>query len=289
MTTSIIGGYYCLSVTQLCNLLFAMAKGIITYRDLRTYFAIATMQASREAAKRTGSKVAPQFLLEEVYKLVGCVGEKVAKKSIRALEKAGLLEFSLSKITLNKEPIPGSEELLEEATGRGRRPRRLISVPRRVLRYLARCSKPSVAKTIIAYLIRGLSRRRDGTINNKGSVKSSWIARVAGISLRAAKAARRLLTILGLLTVDSNAHQCRLNKTCVYFEINTAWEEQGSESEFALPPGQSESELAPPLKDIQTLTDLKTQKTSSGASNSHHREPTLNNIHQATLSGCPVS
>ena len=57
------------------NLLFATGEGIITYRDMRTFFAVAAMQASRDAAKRNSSKVAPQFLVEEVYKLVGGVGE----------------------------------------------------------------------------------------------------------------------------------------------------------------------------------------------------------------------
>jgi len=283
MTVSITGGYHCLSVTQLCNILFAIGEGIITYRDMRTYFAVTAMQASRDAAKRTGSKMTPQFLIEEIQELVGGMDEKGSKKSVRALEKAGLLEFSPSNVTFPNESIEGSQELLEEASGKGRSPKRLVPIPRRILRYLARCTMPSVAKSIIAYLIRGLSRRRDGTLNNKGSVKSSWIALITGISLRAAKAARRLLITLGWLTEDTSSSQQKLNRTGAYFEINTDWKEVCDQVEFAPPIAENGTEFAPLNKDRETLSDLKNQKTSAGASTSPYREPTLNDMQPGDL------
>ena len=277
MSVSIIGGYHCLSVAQLCNILFAVGEGIITYRDVRTYFAIAAMQATRDAAKRTGSKKSPQFLFEEMQELVSGVDERGSKKSVRDLEKLELLEFSSSSINLSKEPLEESYELLEQAVGKGRSPNRLVPVPRRILRYLAQCTKPSVAKAIIAYLIRGLTRRRDGTINNKGSVKSSWIALIAGISLRAAKAARRLLITLGWLTEDISSSQQKLNRTGAYFEINTDWKEVCDHVEFAPPIAENSTKFAPLNKDIETPLDLKNQKTLSGDC-TQRQEPRLNDI-----------
>ena len=189
------------------------------------------------------------------------------------------------KLPSAKEPIVGSEELSE----RGNREeegalRRLIPVPRRIL--TIPCSdarQPSVAKTIIAYLIRGLSRRRDGSINNRGSVKSSWIAMVAGICLSAAKAARSFLIALGLITKDTQSHQFKLNRSGAFFEINTAWEEMRHDSEFGLPTVQNNKKFGPPMKEIKTLTDLNNQKTLSGASKNHHGEPTLNDIQRGDL------
>ncbi|NJN90395.1 MAG: hypothetical protein HC878_08480 [Leptolyngbyaceae cyanobacterium SL_5_14] len=101
---------------------------------------------------------------------------------------------------------------------------RTIPVPRRLFEHLCRITKPSLFKTALAYLLRGLFLKRDGTINPNGSAKASWIAQVAGISLRAAKAARQTLISIGWLSRDETSSQWKLNRTGAYFSINLSWE-----------------------------------------------------------------
>ena len=142
----------------------------------------------------------------------------------------------------------------------------------------------------------GLSKRRDGSINNRGSVKSSWIAKIAGISLRSAKAARRVLISIGWLSEDTNSTQRKLNRTGAYFEINIDWPGQTQDERFRtsalcqgkmcvrklhpLPQLKTVLKVAPPNKRHKTLSENKNQKTHpSGASKKQELgEPNLNNI-----------
>ncbi|MEM6251292.1 MAG: hypothetical protein AAF821_00075 [Cyanobacteria bacterium P01_D01_bin.156] len=303
MTTSIAGGYKSLSVIQLCNVLAAVEQKRISYKAFRIFFAAVSMLATRQAVQRIKDSTTPvEFSLDEIESLIDTTSKRSIKGELTQLRAANLLQFSASEVKVNVELVEGAEERIDQITGEGRSGRRLVPVPRRVLRYLARCSKPAVAKAIIAYLIRGLSRKRDGGIHACGSVKSGWVAKIAGISLRAAKAARRNLIDLGWLSEDIGSFQRKLNRTGAYFEIDINWQlgEIGAQSKdrkaiqsveecsnSALPTSPKCAAFAPPNKDEKTLSDHKNQKTHSGSSKKRLGEPQLNNIQPHDIKSMP--
>lgn len=287
MSASITGGYYSLTTIQICNVLGAVEAHVISYGALRTFFGAVAQSAARKAAQSTSEKAIPvRFRREELVALTGS-SDRSIRSQLTELSKAELLNFSASDITVSTTPLECASTRLERIAGEGRQGNRLIPVPRRVLRYLARCRVPSIAKAVVAYLIRGLTRQKNGAIKHCGSVKASWVAKIAGISLRAAKAARKVLIQMGWLSEDTGSTQRKLNRTGAYFSINTDWQPEGEKSstkkvpdytELAPPPPEKCIELAPPYKDKKTLSDIKTKNLTSGASKKQMEEPDLNCI-----------
>ena len=105
------GGYKTQTVTQLGNLLAAFNTGQISFRALRLYFAALAAVAAREAAERSrsqrkGRARAPRFLFEELARICGCPVSGV-RKELRALERAGLLLFSETAITVHQVRLAG--------------------------------------------------------------------------------------------------------------------------------------------------------------------------------------
>jgi len=141
-------------------------------------------------------------------------------KELSKLKRAGLVNFTESAIEVS--PTHQFEpEFLSLLGGRGGN--RLVPVPRQVLKFLASCTKPALAKTVIAYLLRGLSLAKDGEIRGAGTIKISWICKLCKISERAARAARAKLISLGWITKDIGSFQRKLNRDGAYFVINAAW------------------------------------------------------------------
>ena len=188
---------------------------------------------------------------------------------LRRLVRAGLLTFSESAITVgDASPLEDAEELARLAAGSGRSPRRPVPVPRPLLRLLARSTQPSLVKTLVAYLVRGLAiDRRTGELRAKGSVKATWIARVFGLSERAARYARRELIRHGVISPDGGSSQLKLNRDGAYFVLNMAWggspHRDPNEAKVAPLGAESAPEFAPPGKDKRTSSELKYQKAPS--------------------------
>jgi hypothetical protein len=291
ITKTIAGGYTALTAGTLYQVLEAFSAKTITYQDFRLFFACAELRAIRECAYRNEKpkgKRFSNFKLSELEERVGGVGGEYLRRSLQRLRKAKLLDFSKAAIIINQTHPEDFQESFKHIFNRS--PNRRIPTPRRILSYLSSCSKPSVSCTIIAYLLYGLSLRPGGTISSRGAVKSSLIAKVAGISLRAAKAARSILVSLGWLTKDTDSTQRKLNRTGAYFELNLNWSsisksdgeiEPGTQAveeakeeaktlstaEFAPPQDLSTAEFAPPYKDLRTSKEtLKTHKLDSGVS-----------------------
>ena len=174
----------------------------------------------------------------------------------------GYSDHGEGEINITKEPLRGSKELLEELSCR-RSPKRPIPVPRSMLRFLAENPKPALTKTIIGYVVRGLSISRDGVITGKGTVKVSWIADTFDLSERAVRYARRELVEIGWISRDTGSHQLKLNRDGAYFVINPAWtfvNRKKEEESFAPPPVQTCTAFAPLIKTRKLLTKLKTRK-----------------------------
>jgi len=131
-----------------------------------------------------------------------------------------------------------------------------------VLKYLAQCTRPAVAKTVVAYLLRGLSLERSGKIRSAGTVKISWICRLCRISERAARAARAELIRLGWITKDTGSFQRKLNRDGAYFVIDAAWRRVFKPAPLG---PQKRSRSAPPIEKQETPYGSKNQKPAARA------------------------
>jgi hypothetical protein len=153
-------------------------------------------------------------------------------------------------------------------------------VPRAVLRFLARSRQGALSKTLVAYIVRGLSlERRTGEVRGAGTVKASWISNVFGISVRSVKSARKALIEGGFITKDEASFQRKLNQDGAYFQVNLSWDGtlgKRSDGKAAVQPNRSESLpdfappsienrgiFSPPYKDLKTSYESKNQKTQS--------------------------
>lgn len=255
-------GYKLIRADQLLAALSALDQRQITFRAFRAYFGCHELVARREAAERSNPNKSrtPQrrFRRDELHELVDQGEGRPITRELKALQATRLLRFTETAIDIFAEA-----SLRVETLGLigSRGVRRLIPVPRQVLKFLATCSRPAVAKTIVAYLLRGLALERSGELRHKGTVKISWICRLCRISERAARAARAELIQLGWITKDSGSVQRKLNRDGAYFMINIAWRRVLKRS---APPGSQKSyPFAPPRERQETPSDLKNQKLAS--------------------------
>ena len=182
------GGYKTLTVLQLCGVLSAYDAGRIGPRAVRVYFAAAASVAIREAASRSrrergiACEELARYRLRELAKLTGLREADVASAA-RRLARAGLVRITEDEIALAREPSGEGAELAGAVCGRGRSPRRPVPIPRPILRLLSRTERVALTKTLLAYLIRGLSiDRESGEVRGAGSVKLTWIAARFGLS-----------------------------------------------------------------------------------------------------------
>lgn len=153
-----------------------------------------------------------------------------------------------------------------------------------MLKFLSRCTRPALAKTVVAYLLRGLSLERSGRIRSAGTVKISWICRLCRISERAARAARAELIRLGWITKDTGSFQRKLNRDGAYFVIDPFWRRAWKPSALLRPEKCTRS--APPREKQETPYGSKNQKPAerppSGVSRANREEllkkPSLRDI-----------
>lgn len=279
----VAGGYKALTPIQVCNALAAYDAGAIHYGTLRTFFACAAALASTEAAARSRSPSSSSYVpgvnisVEAVGRVLGAKSLAFAAQEIRRLERLGILTRNrLEKMVVAEEPIEGTASLLEKAL-MGRSPRRPIPFPRRVLRFLAKCPRPTLLKCVVAHCLRALTIDREtGGIKHRGAMKASWVADTFGVSLRAAKASRARLIAIGLISRDAGSTQRKLNRDGAYFALNLAWEDRPSSA--PLPLG-AVGDFAPPIERHETpYRDLENQKAPSGL-----KEPSLKDIRAEDL------
>jgi Mn-dependent DtxR family transcriptional regulator len=280
-------GYKTITPAQLANLVWALNEGEIDLRAARTHLACFALIAVREAAarcrRRQGRKPKEisRYRLNELERLTG-LGPANVRRALRSLDRAGLVSFSENEIVITKETLPGSEEM-HHALACRRSQKRPIPVPRSVLRFLAKNRSEALLKTVVAYLVRGLSiARRTGEVCAKGTVKASWIAKTFGVSPRAVKYAQAELLAMDWISKDTQSRQRKLNRDGAYFIINLEWRfetatqrqnEQATEShmdivngdnscsDFARPLSEKIPDFAPPIQNKKTSIEIKNQKT----------------------------
>src|SRR5262249_31967275 len=158
----------------------------ISFRAFRVFIGCFELLAIREAAERSGASPQRQrrFLRSELSRLIGAKEGTTGSRELTSLKAAGLLAFTETAIDSGPGAL-GEADVLGLLGSRGGK--RLVPVPRQVLKFVARCSRPALAKTVVAYLLRGLSLERTGRIRSAGTAKISWVCKLCGISERAAR------------------------------------------------------------------------------------------------------
>lgn len=280
-------GYKLISAEQLVGALDALNEREITFRAFRAFIGCFELVAIREAAERSnpnsGKRLQRRFLRSELAQLVGAKEGTSLGRELSSLRAAGLVTFTEGAIECASR-TGRSGQILGLLGSRGGK--RLVPVPRQVLKFLARCSRPALAKTMVAYLLRGLALERSGNIKSAGTVKVSWICRLCQVSERAARAARAELIRLGWITKDTGSFQRKLNRDGAYFVINPAW--RRVVKRFAPRHPEKCTQSAPPIEKPETPYGSKNQKAAqpqraeTGVCKANEGEvsrvPTLRNI-----------
>lgn len=219
------GGYQTVSPAQLAAVVAPFLAGEISLRGVRVYFATLEMRAVRDAARRTRRATVTKgvrYRIDEVTRLTGLSPSSVGRELGR-LKRSGVLVLRAEKIETASPDTDYAAALAADLACK-RSPSRPIPVPRTAIRFLARCSRRSVALTLLGYLVRGLSLdRKTGEVRGRGTAKVSWISRVFGLSERAAKYARAELVRLGWIGRDDGSVQRKLNRDGAYFCLNLLW------------------------------------------------------------------
>ena len=289
-------GYKTVTPIQIANCLAAHEREELPLRGVRVFFACHAMVAVREAAtrsaKRKGRKpsLTPRFLVSELCNLTG-LSQSAVKGELKRLRRLSLIAFGETEINSNKALIDAATPMCSELSGK-RSPKRPIPVPRAVLRFLAASNRGAISKTLLAYVVRGLTLdAKSGEVRGAGTVKASWIAKTFALSARSVKAARKELISLGFISKDTGSFQRKLNRDGAYFRIDLSWTEPRSvkADEGASPrisPRRTETHpvFAPPYKDRKTSYESKTQKTQSralklpGVCKANPEKPTLRDV-----------
>jgi hypothetical protein len=291
------GGYQLIPAVRLALAWWAYREKLIRLVDLRVWFAACEMVARRCASP---APLPRRFGIDELRQLTGLSAKRL-RESLRRLAVARLLGWSESAITFPASPgiVPLRDRNgFEQFLGRIPNHRRLVPVPRRILRLLAGGARPALIATILGHLIRCLYVK-GGQCLNRGRVKASWIADTFGISLRRVKQARHELIAIGWL-IPLKAGQWELNRWGAHVRINLAWSRldgirpapAAAAPELAPPLPTSGPELAPPDSYEEPLQGDKNQKPAGGPTGvliPHPEEPEEQTPAPLPVNGTPAA
>ena len=299
------GGYKTVSLGNMVLLSKLYDEKKLSLSSIRVYMALQEMKAIRVASKSEHVL----YLREEIVSLTGLTLRSIGS-ALSSLRRVGLINYTKREIEFLEPAVTHQQFSLGEL-------KRFTPVPRRYLRLMAKEKKISTIKTLFAYIVRGLYLHK-GEINNKGTVKASWIARVFNLSLRAVKMARSVLYSLGIITKDTSSYQRKLNRTGHYFILSVELKREGEHSStpedstpvlrgkaegrqtvktageqaqskgpqknlehthFAPPHAKNSTRFAPPYKNKKTSYEVKTRKSESGVFTKQEREPDFRDVH----------
>lgn len=202
---------------QICMAWWAYRSGLLqTYRDFRVYMALHEIDERRvvENRKRKRDNLPPRRfrcdrnkLIDEIHRLVGGVGGRHVRASLRHLEAAGLVSISESGIEFDSTPrrMPVADlsrfyEMFERIDMRKRVRARSVPVPRSMIKHIAGGCPTVRAATMLGYAIRCLFHQEAG-ISAEGSCSSSFVAGLFSVHQRNVKRARGELVVMGWLRV----------------------------------------------------------------------------------------
>jgi hypothetical protein len=196
--STIAGGYIRIPVANFTWAWSQYLTGGLRLYDLRTWMACFEILARRCGVRSRGDV---NVKIRELHGLLGGVGGEHVRASLRRLAKAGLVEnlegeFRLVENTLQLPEAESSRfQTLLKKLGTSRR---VIPVPRRLLRWLvAEGTKVSIA-TGIAHVLR-CCYLHGVKATTLGACKASWIAEVFQVGRRNVLIAREKLIAEGWL------------------------------------------------------------------------------------------
>ena len=253
---TVAGGFVLVPVASLVGAWRACRSAPLGIGDFRAWLACHEMKA-RRCLVQEGR--APAFGHPELARLCG-VSEKRARSSVNHLVGAGLLTWSDQVIEFPDQGDP-QDDALADSIGAGKGS---LAIPRRILRLLVGGARPALIATVLAILLRCLSRRKGGS-RSRGRVKASWIARVFDVDLRRVKQARKELVDLGWIAPEPT-DQWSENRWGRAYTIDLGWDRIAIPDGRRLPPPPNPDgrRLPPPDSDPEPLREDKNQEPAPG-------------------------
>jgi len=171
------------------------------------------------------------------------------------LGRLGLVAWSEASIEFPEETESLFQEGFSEVLDLVPNHRRLVPVPRRILRRIAQGERKTGIATILGHLLRCLYYK-GGLCLPEGTCKASWIADVFGVDVRNVKSARKELVEIGWL-VPIATKQVHLNRFGARFRVNLEWSSRNDISPLpkrSLPRPKTTTGLPPLYKDKKLST-----------------------------------
>lgn len=293
---TITGGVRRVCVEQLALAWWSHQRRHITARQLQLYWALHEMDERRRMC--SGQNRKPHYAVAEARALLGNRhSERTLKRDLSRLEELGLVQFEKRIIRiaagLTATRIENAEAFQAFVESLPHR-RRVVPVPRRMIRALAAGLPTALVSTIVALLIRGAFwHRSEKRLRLDGRVKASWITSRFGISLRAVKSARRTLEHMGWITILPS-NQWELNRFGLHYLINCDWQERECAASGSAPPNyENTAKSAPPCtKQVastrrDTTNRSLTSVDSKQVSEAGESPPKLHDLKPADLASFP--
>jgi hypothetical protein len=272
------GGYRPVSTRQVCLLWSAYRSKLLTsFLDVRVYWALHEI-AERRAAAGRATRLKPilgnphhfdrETIFAEARKLVRTETSPRVRAAMRRLQELGIVKLDGAVIEFSE----GDSLLLASATKDSQRMAwtiharedvrfRSLPIPRRVLRFLAACGRPSVTACMLGHMIRCLWWV-DGRCVGVGSCSIAFITDLFGIHERNVKRARSWLKDAGWLR-EVATPAAHVNAFGARVEINLDWSP-------GFPTGVAENTKTPPRNtphDTKTPPPVHKHKLLSGSEN----------------------
>jgi hypothetical protein len=264
------GGFRLIAVVDLCRAWLCYREGRIRLYDLRLWLACQEL-VGRRCELPAGREA--RYTFEEAHRLVGGVGGEHLRAGLRRLTACNLVRWSAQAIDCSptpKDTTGANEPALAAMLARVTNARRLVPVPRRMLRHLAGGGSRAVIAAVLGHLLRCLYGSRGGC-RTVGACKASWVADTFGVDVRNVKAARQRLVALGWLK-PLPAAQWYKNRFGCRIEINHRWAGPAPTPKAGRPPyttgtppptGLSTTGTPPPVPNKYLLAEYKNQKPAS--------------------------
>ena len=254
------GGFVLITGTTLLAAWWALMREIITVRDLRVWLACFELVERRSAAP--GGR-RPFFTEAEVAQVAGIKTARSVRAVIRRLESVGMLFWSAKRIEPLPLPVTDDERIeFSDWACDVQNHARPVPVPRRIVVFLARCSRRAVTATVFAHLLRCMYYR-GGRVNSGGRCKATWVAKTFGLHERTIKAARQeLLEQRWLIPRDSSQHM--LNRWGPAVVVNLTWGTKRVRSESPPRKRPSSTGSPPPISNKKLSSRLINNKPARG-------------------------
>lgn len=253
------------------------SKLLPTFLDVRVYWAMHEI-AERRAAAGRAARLKPtlgnphhfdrETIIAEARRLVRTETASRVRAAMRRLQELGIvkldgggIEFPDGDECVAATVMEDSEQMSGAIHNRDDVRFRSLPIPRRVLRFLAACGRPSVAACMLGHMIRCLWWV-DGRCVGVGSCSVAFITELFGIHERNVKRARSWLKDAGWLR-DVATPAAHVNAFGARVEIDLDWS-------AGFPTGVAEIAETPPRNtphDTKTPPPVHKHKLLSGSEN----------------------